>query len=236
MKQFRLALAGILLVVAGVLCIPFDLTLVKLADGTALRGDARRVLDLAEAFAFGPSAIVVALGVVIADGRSKRFMARLFAYPILTGVLANLMKLAIPRLRPRGLPGLISQLSEPPTGWDTFLFHCPAPSIANLGDGSSSIWQSFPSAHSATAVGLAIGLARLYPKARWYFATLAIFAGMQRVFANAHYPSDVLTGAGFAMLICWGFERMSRWSLATRVVESELRRNESRSPPNPAAI
>ena len=69
-----------------------------------------------------------------------------YAVGILTGLLANLAKLALPRLRPRGLPGLFSQLSEPPTGWDTFLFHCPAPSIAKLGDGSSSIWQSFPSA------------------------------------------------------------------------------------------
>jgi membrane-associated phospholipid phosphatase len=236
LKQFRLALAGILLVIAGVLCIPFDLTLVKLADGTALRGDARRVLDLAEAFAFGPSAIVVALGVVLADGRPKRFMARLFAYPILTGLLANLAKLAIPRLRPRGLPSLFSQLSEPPTGWDTFLFLCPAPSIAKLGDGSSSIWQSFPSAHAVTAVGLAIGLARLYPKARWYFATLAIFAGMQRVFANAHYPSDVLVGAGFAMLICWAFERMSRWSLANSNPEAERCRPYREAEPNHEAI
>lgn len=223
MKHFRLAIAGILLIVAGVLCIPFDLTLVRLADGTALRGDARRVLDLAEAFAFGPSAIVVVLGVVLADGRPKRFIALLFVYPILSGLLANLSKLAIPRLRPRGLPELISQLPQPPIGWDTFLFNCSEPSIANLGDGSSSIWQSFPSAHSATAVGLAIGLARLYPKARWYFAALAIFAGMQRVFANAHYPSDVLAGAGFAMLVCWAFERMSRWSLANCRDEESFR-------------
>lgn len=212
----RLGVAGILCAAVGVLCIHIDTPLAALADGTHLRGDARRVLDLAEAFSFGPSALMIALGVVVADSRNKWFTARLFAYPILAGVLANVVKIVMPRLRPRGLPELAALLPEAPSGWDTFFYVNPVASVAELGQGSASAWQAFPSAHTATAIGLAIGLTRLYPHARWYFAALALFAGLQRIISNAHYPSDVLVGAGVAMLSCWLFEQKSAWSLAIR--------------------
>lgn len=212
----RLGAAGLLCVVLGILCIHIDTPLVAFADGTHVRGDARRVLDLAEAFSFGPSAMVIALGVVLADSRSKKLTARLFAYPLLAGILANVVKLAIPRLRPRGLTELASQLTDAPSAWDTFYYFTSAPDVAALGQRSASAWQSFPSAHTATAIGLAIGLSRLYPPARWYFAALAVFAGLQRIVSNAHYPSDVLAGAGAAMLACWLFELKSSWSLAIR--------------------
>jgi undecaprenyl-diphosphatase len=55
--------------------------------------------------------------------------------------------------------------------------------------------QSFPSAHAATAVGLAIGLSALHPRGRWLFAAFALLAVVQRIEAQAHFSSDVLAGA-----------------------------------------
>ena len=45
-----------------------------------------------------------------------------------------------------------------------------------LATSSSRSAQSFPSAHTATAVGLALGLGSLYPQGRRYFAALAALA------------------------------------------------------------
>jgi membrane-associated phospholipid phosphatase len=202
----------------SVLVMHFDVLVVGLLNGTLARGDVRRVIDLGEAFGFGPTAIVIALGVFIADQRTKWFTARLFAYPIIAGLVANGTKLCLPRLRPRALADLEIFQGAAPTGWDTFAVFFSLPGLAAVGDGSASVWQSFPSGHSATAMGLAIGLSRLYPQARWYFLALAAFTGLQRVVSSAHYPSDVLAGAAVAMICCWLIERKSLLSLAiTRV-------------------
>ena len=56
----------------------------------------------------------------------------------------------------------------------------------------------FPSAHAATAVGLAIALGVLYPRGRWLFIAFAFLAGLQRIEAQAHFASDVLAGAAVA--------------------------------------
>ncbi len=55
--------------------------------------------------------------------------------------------------------------------------------------------QGFPSAHMATAIGLAIGLAWLYPRGRALFFLLALSAGGQRVVSGDHFLSDVVWGA-----------------------------------------
>ncbi len=218
----RLPILALVFGVCGILAIHFDTSIIAFADSTHLRGDLGRMVDLAEAFAFGPAALVIALGVVLADQRSKWFTARLFAYPILAGVVANVAKLAIPRLRPRGLAELTNLQAGIASGWDTFAIASSDANFRNLGDGSSSVWQSFPSGHSATAIGLAIGLSRLYPQARWYFFALALFAGLQRIFSNAHYPSDILAGAAVAMFSCWVFERKSSWSLAIPAMPEKI--------------
>jgi membrane-associated phospholipid phosphatase len=213
-RTSKLAPFGLLFALLSVLAIQFDTWLVSIIDATNVRGDARRAIELGEAFSFGPAAMVIALGVVLSDSRSKWFTSRLFLYPLFAGIVANISKLAIPRLRPRSLADLELVQGSVATGWDTFTSWRPHPGLIQVADGSASTWQSFPSGHTATAIGLAIGLSRLYPQARWYFFALAAFAGLQRIVVNAHYPSDVLAGAALAMSVCWLFERKSPWSLA----------------------
>jgi len=63
------------------------------------------------------------------------------------------------------------------------------------------VFQSFVSAHAATAWGLAIGLSWVFPKGRILFFTIAIFASIQRVTSFAHWSSDVLFGTAVAFLM-----------------------------------
>lgn len=54
---------------------------------------------------------------------------------------------------------------------------------------------SFPSGHSATALGAGVGLALLYPRFRMPFIMIALLIMSSRVVIVRHYPSDVLVGA-----------------------------------------
>jgi membrane-associated phospholipid phosphatase len=67
--------------------------------------------------------------------------------------------------------------------------------------GAGSPGQSFPSAHTATAVGFAAALTWLYPQGRLLFPLLAVLVGCQRIACGAHYLSDVLVGAAAGCLV-----------------------------------
>ena len=84
--------------------------------------------------------------------------------------------------------------------------------------------QSFPSGHTATAVGLAFGLAWLYPRGRWLFAVFALLAAAQRVGSSAHYVSDTLAAAAMASVVagvCLSERGSGRWF--TRFEQSRQR-------------
>ena len=102
------------------------------------------------------------------------------------GVAADLLKMLVMRSRPYDLPFL---------SW---------PGLGTFGIGCRPLRrqraQSFPSAHTATAVGLAAALIWLYPQGRLVFSLLAVLVGCQRVASGAHYPSDVLVGAA---VVAW---------------------------------
>jgi membrane-associated phospholipid phosphatase len=139
------------------------------------------LLENVETFGHGIGATLIVIGVLILDVSRRRSALPLLAGSLGAGLTANLLKLLVIRYRPRGLTNF------PETVWATF---------GGWWSGSSgNDLQSFPSAHSATAVGLAIMLSAYYPRGRWYFTLLAILVGMQRVQVSAHYPSDVFAGA-----------------------------------------
>ena len=70
--------------------------------------------------------------------------------------------------------------------------------------------QSFPSAHTATAAGLAAALIWLYPQGRLLFTLLAVLVGCQRIVSGAHFPSDVLVGAAAGCLVATFFLHVGR--------------------------
>jgi membrane-associated phospholipid phosphatase len=189
----QLLLLGGLCAVLAAVAMPWDLAIARYFHTHPLRGDLARLVHLAEVFGYGGSVALILITVAILDARGP-WAARLpAATSIAAGVVANLAKLLVARVRPRELDWNSPDLHT----WMSWL---PLWHPQRLGRPLSSGWMSFPSGHAATAAGLAIGLACLYPRGRWWFACLAVLAGIQRMVAEAHYLSDVLAGAALG---CW---------------------------------
>lgn len=100
-----------------------------------------------------------------------------------SGVMAQILKRTVPRLRPSNLPDAI-------VAPDERIFH-----------------NSFPSGHTTTAFALAFWVFLLTYRTRyrwWGYGALLLagLVGLSRVYRGVHYPSDVLVGAAVGVL--WG--------------------------------
>ena len=183
---------------------------------SALWSNVAKLCNLAEVFSHGIGVIFICIGVFILDPEKRRYQLRLICCSILAGLAATSAKLIVERTRPY-----------------YFLTDHPAGTVSDtFGDWLPILWnriptftaQSFPSAHTSTAVGLAVGLVWLYPHARWYFIVVAILAAIQRMIVEAHYLSDTLFGAALGStvaLICVGpgyLGRLFHW-IETRPTE-----------------
>lgn len=134
-------------------------------------------------------ALALAVGLTTADDAASRAVARrrgwlLFWSPMLSGAIAELLKIVVRRQRPE----------------------------INAGDYGFRAWGertwngaglSFPSSHTAVAFGGAAMLAQLFPRARWIGYLLAAGCGLTRIFARAHFLSDVVFAAGLGWLVSW---------------------------------
>lgn len=58
-------------------------------------------------------------------------------------------------------------------------------------------FASFPSGHASAAATFTLLLAIYFPRARWFFYSLAVMIALERIFNDKHFLSDVL--AGFAI-------------------------------------
>lgn len=189
-NRVALIAAGLFLLCA--IALLFDIQITRNRRSSYIPGDLRRIVQLCEIFAHG-FGIALAMYVIWVVAPAKRkWLPRLAACAILPGLAAQFVKLFVVRYRPAHFfPEYAGSLSET---WIGFL---PAGQL-NFEYGT----QSFPSAHAATAVGLAIGLTWLLPSCRKLFITLALLASIQRIVAGAHWLSDVFAGAGIAVIIC----------------------------------
>lgn len=133
-------------------------------------------LDIFEPFGHGLGVILVLFTLHQLDPARRWAIPRVLACTLAAGGMADLLKMLIPRIRP-------NDFSFDGPVWTTF------EQFAGSGG------QSFPSAHTATAAGLAAGLIWLYPQGRLLFSLLTILVGCQRIVSGAHYPSDTLAGA-----------------------------------------
>jgi membrane-associated phospholipid phosphatase len=141
----------------------------------------KKVCGLAEVFGHGLGVPLLLLTAFILDPLHRRSLVRVGVMAFGSGVLANVFKLGIARYRPHKFDFSGGVL-------DTFSAWLP------LGSAGSA-QQSFPSSHTATAAGLAIGLAWLYPRGRWLFATFAGLVAGQRMISGYHFLSDTCFGA-----------------------------------------
>ncbi|MGL4463264.1 MAG: phosphatase PAP2 family protein [Planctomycetia bacterium] len=92
------------------------------------------------------------------------------------------------------------------------VFHGPDKGVSN------GRYQSMPSGHTATAVALSYGLARIYPAGGPLFSTLAVGVGVNRVVTVRHFLSDVVAGAwlGF-MLAAYASRQPWVWTMEEKL-------------------
>lgn len=200
---------GVLLaaITAGVAVIPWDVSVANWCRGDHSPRDIKKLFDLSETFSNGIGVFLIAIVVGVLDRRGKSRFAWTLMGGWGAGIVANGLKFLVGRTRPKALlaDGAVEATATTFAGWWP-------------GDISSYDLQSFPSAHAATAAGLAVVLSAMYPRGRWVFLLFTLLSGWQRVQALAHYPSDVFFG--IAVGIAWGLGAtrvMTKWDLVPSV-------------------
>jgi membrane-associated phospholipid phosphatase len=205
----------VIFVAGGLVALGVDCRLAKWCLDYHWPAFARELFQIGECFGNGLGAALVILAVFQLSSDRRRLVPRVIAITFGSGVAAVLVKLLIVRVRPHhfDFAGGV---------WQTFGDWLP------IGSGGSGL-QSFPSGHTAVAVGLAIALAWLYPRGFWWFFSLAFLAAAHRVTSGAHYLSDVLFAAAVASTVALGCLRMGplptwfqRWESSQKMVEPEV--------------
>jgi len=188
----RAWLIAVSLLLFGYAMIPIDTAIASfIAEHRGWAG--WKIVHLSEIFSHAWGVGLIALGIASLRSVDALKIPQLFWGSLGAGLAANLGKLICARTRPHSY-----DLSA--SSWDSFQGWFPWWSGAYEHVTSASSLQSFPSAHAATAAGLAWGLSRLYPTGRWYFVLLCTLAMAQRLVAQAHYVSDVCWGAALGVI------------------------------------
>lgn len=176
-----------------------------LLDGTAWRS--ARVLSvndkdwgrLLRSMGYLPTWGVVALGFWLQQRdhpRRAAYASALVLGPALGGILAELLKLSIRRLRP-----------NPDVFEYTFRPFVDGP-LSNRGMG-------MPSSHVLVAFAGAAVLSQLYPRARGLWYTLAAGCAATRVLAMGHFLSDTVVAAALGVMVgAWVWGRANRGLVA----------------------
>ena len=104
-----------------------------------------------------------------------------------SGILVNIIKIPIGRARPKLMENLGPIHFEPfSIGYD---------------------FASMPSGHSTTMGAVTLAAALWFPKMRWLILPLGFLLAATRIAAQAHYPSDVVSGFALGFLVALLFAR-----------------------------
>ena len=172
------------LVIAAVLALGLDLPVSQAMVRNHVLGSLHQFLESMEPFGQPPAVVAVSLAVLFCAGARRGVGFRIAATALLSGLAIDVLKLGIARTRPRDFDFQGSVLNT---------FHGFFPGA----NGGYSL-QSWPSGHSAVAVGFALALTAIFPRGRCLFTALAGLVMLQRIETGAHYLSDTLTSAAVA--------------------------------------
>ena len=170
--------------VAALAVMPFDVAISRVCYKQA-NGEPkvlRSILDNTEPFGHSVGIVVIAVAVICLDSRRRLSSATILSAGLGAGLLASSLKLLVARTRPRNFDFLSGDVGATYQG------------LLPLTTGGSSA-QSLPSAHTASAVAMAVVLSTIYPRGRVLFGTLAVLVAGHRLHSGAHFPSDILLGA-----------------------------------------
>ena len=197
------------MVFIGFVCLPFDVSIAKAMLNDVTPGELRGLLARGEVFGHAYGMAAIAFTIYLLSPKNRLVVPRLILNCLTAGLTADLLKLAVWRVRPR------SNYSWEANS-DTFLGTIFTANDWNWAQLLDSNRHSLPSAHTAVAVAFAISLAKLFPEARWWFAVLALLCALNRIDGGAHFPSDVFWGAavGIGATAFCDRSRTVRWLLS----------------------
>lgn len=188
--------AAAVLAVCGFGALWLDLWMAHPEEPDWMPGDLSRILDLSELFAHGFGVILTFALIWTLDPEKRRHLPRLLACVVFPSVVTHSLKALVGRARPLAYKQPDWSFQYPESISETWIGFLPD-GILN----SEYMNESFVSAHTTTAVALAMGLSWLYPRGRWLFVFVAVLASMQRVSSQAHWMSDVCWGAAISLAI-----------------------------------
>lgn len=146
------------------------------------KGDVKRETQWFAQYGQSACTPVAALIVWDMDRRALHVASLVVAAPLITSTVVMILKRIFGRVRPNRE--------------NAGKFLGPSWKHANYR-------ESFPSSHTACAVALSMALAFLYPHGAGTFWALAIICALLRYVLDAHWPSDVLAGAGVGYVVAW---------------------------------
>ncbi len=132
-------------------------------------------------FGYLPFWLLAALALALHDRDQSAWSwwrrgALLAGAPTAAGIVGELLKILVRRMRP---PGVGNAYAFRPFSDHPF----------------SSRGLGFPSSHAVVAFAAAAILTAMYPRAKWVWYAAAVGCAVSRLLAHAHYLSDVVAGA-----------------------------------------
>ena len=218
---------------AGALCfLPFDLWLARWFMGGNLPGELRNMVHKSEMFGHAYGVLGIALSIYFVAEHRRHQIPRLLASAFSAGLASDVVKILFHRVRP-------VDFSFAAGDWTfrglSFLH------VDSWGGIFDSQFQSFPSAHTATATGFAMGLAAMYPRAAKWFLFVAALCAASRFDGGAHFVSDTFIG-GLVGYLCgvfvhgdnpvarWITSMEVKWSARSSVADTEPALSPSATP------
>ena len=192
LQPAKLLLASLGLILVGIAVMPWDTAASRfLFWGKDNLPSAVEVsAEVYESFGHGYGVAAILVAICILDPIRRRLIPWLVACSLGAGMASNCVKFLVFRQRPRRF-----DLNQDIAG--SFEQWVPG-FTTKIG------LHSLPSSHTATAFGLALGLAWMYPRGRWFFLVMASFVGLSRVITGAHFVSDTFWGAAVATIVSAG--------------------------------
>lgn len=194
MQRNSMVLFAAVCLLLGFAALPLDLMVAKFFLQDAIPGDIRALFSKAEVFGHAYGVIAICITIWLLDRPNRKHVPTLIGISFAAGLLADVLKLFVWRIRPRDFEPLLSS-TETASLWDTFqgsLFTAEQIDLIQLIDSSH---HSLPSAHTAVTVTFAILLGRVYPQGKQWFGCLALLCALNRVDGGAHFLSDVFWGS-----------------------------------------
>lgn len=193
------------LALLGCLLFSVDLPVARWCKTAALPDAVLWFLSFSERVANGKDVAVLLMCLLVVDPSLRAVFAvrnpstplderlafpRIAAAALGAGIVVQIIKSFVPRVRPR-----VAELGDLASSLATFGDSAAGSSVSRYDLGS------FPSGHAAVAAGFAAALVWRYPHTMPLFCLLATSAALQRVASSAHYPSDIAFGAAVGLLV-----------------------------------